>query len=474
MVSICSAAMTGELLTRIDAFELDADGPPGYFAGKLARDNGWTVDYAHRVIVEYRRFLYLTAIAGHTVVPSDQVDMAWHQHLLDSVSYWDVFCPNVFGRPLHHRPNRDGQLEINQSEGTLLLYTETFGSPPPEDIWPPAKRRFGQDLKRRKVALDRNWVVPKRVAWWSALAIVAAGGVIVELAVIDEIRLPLSVYAILVIGLCAIAGVISLHVEGRDKAMDYDRRSPDNAPATIDPYDAALLSARSGVSVALVSLIRDNVLALDEQALSKRKNRYLLRTTGVLPGNALALEDAIYTAVAKSKRGLLIRDLYGVGANLTKAKQLHLCDRGLLVGPRGLGRRFVYGLPFLAAAVPIVALSWAAWPLAWGLFLIPILICLALARLPRPVPHQPSARGKAALAETPRYLQTFDKIGHTDVRNGRELAWIVALHGVDVLAGGEFAFLHEAITASAKEGGGGATGAGCGGGGCGGCGGCGG
>ncbi|MFN7741158.1 MAG: glycine-rich domain-containing protein [Cyanobacteriota bacterium] len=57
---------------------------------------------------EYRRFLFLAMQAGHPVSPSRPVDLAWHQHLLDTRSYWQEFCPRVLGRPLHHTPSRGG------------------------------------------------------------------------------------------------------------------------------------------------------------------------------------------------------------------------------------------------------------------------------------------------------------------------------------------------------------------------------
>src|SRR5688500_8168689 len=98
-----------ELWQRLAAWRFDSDeGLPGRFVAKLARDNGWSAVFARRVTEEYRRYAYLTCTAGHVVVPSEQVDQAWHQHLLDTQPYWDVFCKEVLRRPLHHRPGKGG------------------------------------------------------------------------------------------------------------------------------------------------------------------------------------------------------------------------------------------------------------------------------------------------------------------------------------------------------------------------------
>ena len=72
------------LLARIEAFGLDVPGAPDPFSRRLARENGWPTAYAERVVREYRRFVVLAVSAGHAVTPSEQVDQAWHLHLLYS------------------------------------------------------------------------------------------------------------------------------------------------------------------------------------------------------------------------------------------------------------------------------------------------------------------------------------------------------------------------------------------------------
>src|SRR5690606_27760869 len=74
--------------------------------------------------------------------------------------------------------------------------------------------------------------------------------------------------------------------------------------------------------------------------------------------------------------------------------------------------------------------------------------------------------GTEALRAAKRRFSKREKLGHADVSGGRELAWLVALYGVAVLAGGPMTTLHAALIASPDRGGGGgaANAGGCGGG----------
>ena len=97
-----------QLWQKLNDFSFDTPGAMLSFAGRLAHDNGWSHDYAERVVEEYRRFLFLAACAGHSVCPAEDVDQAWHLHLVHSRSYWEKLCGNVLGRPLHHAPSLGG------------------------------------------------------------------------------------------------------------------------------------------------------------------------------------------------------------------------------------------------------------------------------------------------------------------------------------------------------------------------------
>lgn len=121
--------------------------------------------YARDVVDEYRRFLFLSVAAGHTVTPSEAVDQAWHLHLTYTDSYWNDLCPHVLGKPLHHGPTRGGVHEqhafISLYGETLASYERLFGYAPPSEIWLPSEIRFADAPLYRRVNTGHFWVVPK-------------------------------------------------------------------------------------------------------------------------------------------------------------------------------------------------------------------------------------------------------------------------------------------------------------------------
>lgn len=168
------------LWQRIFSYELDDSAASFPFSARLARDNGWSRDYALRVIDEYKRFVYLAMVAGHEVTPSDEVDQAWHLHMTYTRDYWGPFT-EVLGKPLHHGPTRGGASEDTRYEDnytrTLGSYEREFGAPAPATIWPPAPVRFGKAPTFTRASKADYWMVPKRgVAMLAAgLAIMLAG-----------------------------------------------------------------------------------------------------------------------------------------------------------------------------------------------------------------------------------------------------------------------------------------------------------
>jgi uncharacterized protein (TIGR04222 family) len=162
------------LYERIEAFRFDEPGASLTFIQRLARDHRWSLEYAWRVVIEYKRFAFLAVAAGHPVTPSEDVDEAWHLHLVYTKSYWDEFCPNVLGKQLHHHPTTGGESErdkhIDWYANTLASYEKIFG-PAPADIWPPATERFS--AKHHHVQIDRAnyWIIRK--PHWPGVAKIA-------------------------------------------------------------------------------------------------------------------------------------------------------------------------------------------------------------------------------------------------------------------------------------------------------------
>ena len=166
------------LYDRIRSYAFDDGDEVLPFVKRLARENDWTLSYARRAIHEYRRFMFLAATAGPGVTPSDQVDQVWHLHLTYTRAYWDRFCCDIVGAPIHHGPTRGGATEkakfANWYVKTLESYRRVFGEAPPPDIWPEVSIRFGDDLHFERVNTRRHWVVkkptPPRAAWIATAA----------------------------------------------------------------------------------------------------------------------------------------------------------------------------------------------------------------------------------------------------------------------------------------------------------------
>jgi len=163
-------ALDTELWKRLVALDLDGTAALS-FSQRLARDNGWPLAFAQRVVLEYKKFVYLAATCGHPVTPSDEVDQAWHLHLVYTRSYWDELCGDILGFALHHGPTKGGAAEGHKFQdwyaATQRSYEAVFGTAPPIDIWPPATVRFGEAAHFRRVNMRGKWLLPKpRLPRW--------------------------------------------------------------------------------------------------------------------------------------------------------------------------------------------------------------------------------------------------------------------------------------------------------------------
>lgn len=153
-----------QLWKEIKRFELDDPEISLSFTDRLARENGWSIDYSIRAIVEYKKFMFLLTIANHPLTPSDQVDQVWHLHLLYTQSYWEDFCEKIIKKKIHHGPTKGGTTEIakytNWYEKTKELYVATFKTEAPKDIWPTSEIRFSE-IEFERVNRKRNWIIKK-------------------------------------------------------------------------------------------------------------------------------------------------------------------------------------------------------------------------------------------------------------------------------------------------------------------------
>ena len=130
---------------RINGLILDDNSHSLTFSKRLARENRWAHWYALDVIEEYKKFLYLMAVAGHPVTPSIDVDQAWHLHLVYTRHYWDDFAKHMPFEP-HHGPTeggiKEGEKFSEWYSKTLESYKNIFGMNPPVNTWPEPSVRF--------------------------------------------------------------------------------------------------------------------------------------------------------------------------------------------------------------------------------------------------------------------------------------------------------------------------------------------
>jgi hypothetical protein len=148
---------------KIEEFQLDENDVAFSFSDRLARDNGWSKLYSSRVVVEYKKYLFLCCISDKGVTPSDAVDQAWHLHLTYTESYWVKLCRNTINKEIHHNPTKGGTTEADKFDSfysaTIKLYHQYFGKPP-VDIWPDNETRFS-DINFSRVNLSRYLLIRK-------------------------------------------------------------------------------------------------------------------------------------------------------------------------------------------------------------------------------------------------------------------------------------------------------------------------
>ncbi len=161
------------LWNRIKAFQFDDSDTYLTFAKRLARENGWSSNYTEAVIEEYKKFIFLCCISDKPITPSDQVDQAWHLHMIYTKSYWNNFCSNTLQNEIHHNPTKGGSKEGEKFKNlyahTFLLYQEKFKQDVPKQIWLNADKRFSE-IDFQRINVSKFWIIQK-----PSKALVASG-----------------------------------------------------------------------------------------------------------------------------------------------------------------------------------------------------------------------------------------------------------------------------------------------------------
>ena len=483
-----------ELWSRLSAFTLDDPDSELTFSRRLARENGWGIGYAQRVIEEYKRFVYLAMVAGHPVTPSDQVDQAWHLHLTYTESYWNDLCGTVLGRPLHHGPTRGGPKENAKYndwyERTKASYRVHFGMEPPADIWPEARIRFGEDLAFRRVNVARNWVVPRLFSLrWGRGTYTAIAGLL-PASILAAAWNPLDFrgaeflflfFALLLgTGLCAAA----LRYFLRKDAGEAEQPAPSEV---LDPYEAIyLIGGKSMVNQsAFVALFRADALQLE-----KRWSTTNMTCKGALPSYAHPVERSLYEAI--QAHGSASVELLKVNLSAIADLQSSLVSKGLIESarsmfwPRAAAVLCFCPLLLLGIAKLIVGIL-RDRPVGFlVLAMVPTIILMLCLGLIMPRCTRAGLRVIKKLKETKLGSETAKQLSDSMTLDPM-LTWMIVTAGLfsvippgDPLrsiltpanAGGDRGDTGGCGTSSGDGGGGGGCGGGgCGGGGCGGCGG---
>lgn len=152
------------LWQSIKAFKIDDPDASFSFTDRLARENHWDLNYTIRVVLEYKKFIFLICTTKNPLTPSEEVDQAWHLHLIYTQSYWIEFCEKILKRKIHHGPTKGGGEEKNKYEvwyeKTKNIYLKKFGYSPPQDIWPSSEKRFSaNDFVR--INKKNYWIIKK-------------------------------------------------------------------------------------------------------------------------------------------------------------------------------------------------------------------------------------------------------------------------------------------------------------------------
>ena len=479
-----------ELWQKLETFPLDRRDAVQDFSARLARENGWRRGYAQRVSSEYLRFLFLAMKAGHPVTPSEEVDQAWHLHLVYTRSYWEELCGKVLGRPLHHEPTAGGLDEgakfRNQYVRTLQSYTHWFGHAPPGDIWPTVGERFGPH-DGRWVDMTRHWLLPKPrfVARLRPFRVAAMLGVVLVTTLVASCTESLNVFdwrGKEFLGFYWTAFIAAFVTSLLLVKMARGIARPSDEMLT-DPYEVAFLGG-GGVRAVDAALAALHGRGLVKVSNEKKGESGLQRVEDPSKPLENDVEFAVYCAMPGSGEAN-VKDVRKVLRPSMDQLRDRLVEKGLVVSSgQYAGLLLVAALPFVALLVTgvtklIVGLDRGA-PVDFLIMSLFVTFMVTIVRLA--MIRRRTADGEAMWRRfKPLERAMKEKLKHPyEQQDPLTVPLAVALVGVPGMNWPGYHDLHTALQRSnnASSGGcgsgcgsSGCGGGGCGGGGCGGCGG---
>jgi len=484
------------LWNQLEAFSFDEPGTTLTFAARLARENGWRLGFAQRVIDEYRRFLFLSMVAGHAVSPSEAVDQAWHLHLTYTRSYWERLCGEVLPRPLHHCPTTGRVEESGKFDNwyaqTIASYETYFDQSPPADIWPSVGQQMESVVDSRWVDARQYFLIPRNPLKWLALILIvllpmmSLGGCQAEpVAAVS----PMDFDGPTFLAFYAVVGAVFLLIALGIRFWMPIPEPP--MPANVDDPSLAAYLAQGpkGLVIATIAkLIQEGRIALAEGGYSGgRVEKELVAVNQPGPGTS-PLEQHIYHEVkttGKDNLKTVIRNSLPI-AKETGAK---LTEMGLFepnpyepIARRWVPSLIMLGVFLFGLAKVIVGLTREKPVLFLAVMVLAALVsCIWLA-----VRRGRTSRGNAILSDWQdghTHLNPMAPGCHITTADDYFLA--AGLFGITAFSSGDLYPLSEEFRAAESSGwggfgggcggnsgcgGGGCGGGGCGGGGCGGCG----
>lgn len=411
------------------------------FTAKLAREQGWSREQARAAVQEYRKFCFLAMRAGHSVTPSEEVDQVWHLHLTYTRDYWDVFCPQVLGAPLHHE-GTDGQHETrrrhyNDYAETLASYQRWFGVPP-EAFWPSSVTRFAA-ATHRWVDRQHYWLIARprwpSVDWRRAVAALLALFAFSTAQAQALNPLDWSGGAFIALYIVLLIAAVFAGKAWRTTLTDNGRT---DSGSGLDALQIAWLAGgqRRAVDTGVAELMSSNALKWED-------NQPVRGDNDPPSGPLRSLRDALLlqAAAKKPQPTLFTKALESVRKSLEQ--------RGLLLDAAAERRA-----RFLPALIPAAVLAFGLAKIAVGfmrdrpvgflvfLCFITGLFVLGFAR----ASVDRSRAGESALEKL--------KVQHETAMRAprdRDMAVAVALAGTAVMAGTAYAAYHDTRAASAAS-----------------------
>lgn len=114
--------------------EIDAFPVPDMLIPRIVAEHGGCTCCAEIAVREMKRMLYLHAVSGEPVSPSEEIDPAWHE-MLAFTRFYQSFAEFI-GTFVHHDPTPGPPDGGKTYRRTKELYEIHFGAKPDPAYWP--------------------------------------------------------------------------------------------------------------------------------------------------------------------------------------------------------------------------------------------------------------------------------------------------------------------------------------------------